>query len=425
MLYRERIADRILNYNLSNSGAVLIDGPRACGKTTTAKQKAKSVIEFQNPDERPRLLATAENRPSRLLIGDKPRLIDEWQDAPQIWSAVRKSVDDEQGVGLYILTGESSRFVETPHSGISRIATMTMLPMSLYESGESNGKVSLTGLFDNPENFEDCMSDMSDDDIIYAICCGGWPQSKYGLVDNPLSATRRIFDETCDTDITGIEKSKKRPEWTRAILKSYARNICTTVGKETIYRDVMSTSSLSERTIISYVEALKKLYVIEEIPAWGPVLRSRTTTKFSPKHNFIDPSLAVAALGVGPEYFNTDYLTLGFLFESLCIRDLKVYSAPKGGRVFHFNDRNRLKADCVLTLADGRYALMAFRYGFAQIDEGAGQLCKIEDLIGERNKKEPAHPLKMPSFKAVITATSDGYRRDDGVFVIPIGCIKD
>lgn len=424
--YKKRIADQLLDVKLKAFGATLIVGPKGCGKTTTAKQRAKSVIEFQDEDKRENYLAVAKEMPSKLLIGENPRLFDEWQDAPKLWGAIRKSVDDRGEKGLYILTGSSSQTVDTPHTGTMRISTMTMYPMSLYESEESNGTVSLSALFNNPEGFGGCISNMTMDDLIFAICRGGWPASLSEEVgDYQLEIAKDLFVQTCKADISNIDKVRRNSKWTETILRSYARNICTLSDMKTIYRDVMSTCDVSEKTIAEYVGALKKLYIIDDISAWCPAIRSKTSIRSSTKRNLIDPSIAVAALGLSPEYFNSDFKTLGFLFESLCIRDLKIYSSALGGEISYYHDRYGLEADCVLHLNNGRYALIEFKLGSNEIDLGAKHLCDIERLIKEYNETEKQCPLRLPDLKIVITGTEYGYKREDGVFVIPIGCLKD
>lgn len=426
MEYKKRILDSILNLKLSAFGGVLIVGPKACGKTTTAKQKAKSYIEFQDENNREQYLAVANTEPSRLLKGEKPILFDEWQDAPKIWGAVRKSIDDEQQNGLYILTGSSSQFVKTPHTGTGRISTLKMLPMSLYESEESNGKISLLDLFDSGD-FEPCESNMSIDDLIFAICRGGWPRSL--LIKNKeaqLEIAKDIYYQIYSRDINNIpDYSLKKSETAKKILKSYARNICTLATDKTIIGDINSSDELSRPTFKEYIETLKKLYVIEDIPAWCPSIRSKTSIRSSEKRNFIDPSIAVAALGISPSYFNHDFKTLGFLFESLCIRDLKIYSSKLHGQVSYYHDRYGLEADGVLHLSDGRYALLEFKLGQNDVDLGAKHLIRIEELIKEFNKENKQTPLALPTLKIVITGTKYAYKRNDGVFVIPIACLKD
>ena len=423
--YTNRITDSSLKLKLEAFGATLIVGPKGCGKTTTGKQYAKSFIEFQDEDNREKYLSVAENMPSRLLIGDKPRLFDEWQDAPKIWGAIRKDVDDTGLKGQYILTGSSSQKVDTPHTGTLRISTLKMYPMSLYESGESSGSISLMDLFDNKTiAWEDSKLNM--DSLIYAICRGGWPQSiGVNNKEAALSIASDLFYQTCNTDISNISGVKRNPLLAERLLRSYSRNICTLAETKTLFTDVASTTDISKSTFYEYFHDLEELYIIDELPAWCPAIRSKEAIRAGNKRNLVDPSIAVAALGLNPDYFNTDFKTLGFLFESLCIRDLKIYSSSMNGQVSYYHDRYGLEADAVLHLKDGRYALIEFKLGRKEIDMGAKHLCEIERLINEYNKKEKQVPLRVPDLKLVITATEFGYKREDGVYVIPIGCLKD
>ena len=426
MEYKKRIIDNELDLKLEAFGATLIVGPKGCGKTTSAKQKAKSYVEFQDEEQRENLLAVAEAAPSKLLIGDKPRLFDEWQDAPKLWGAIRKSVDDLGENGLYILTGSSSKEVDTPHTGTLRICKLKMYPMSLYESEESNGSVSLSELFDYPEKFDGCISGLSIDGLIFAICRGGWPHSLANKTDRAkLEVAKDLYRQTYSVDISNIDKTKRNPRWAQEILRSYSRNLCTLAESNTIFKDVKSNFDIGQTTFFDYIQALEKLYIIEDIDAWCPAIRSKTAIRSSKKRNLIDPSIAVAAMGLSPQYFNTDFKTLGFLFESLCIRDLKIYSSAFDGDMCYYRDRYGLEADGVLRLNDGRYALIEFKLGAKQIEEGAKHLLEIERLINQYNQKEKQCPLRLPDLKIVITGTEYGYRRPDGVFVIPIGCLKD
>ena len=426
MNYLKRIADEQLALKLEAFGGVLITGPKGCGKTTTAKQKAKSVIEFQDEDERDNYLLIANTHPSDLLKGAKPRLFDEWQDAPKIWGAIRKNVDDTGEVGQYILTGSSSKDVQTPHTGTLRISRMKMYPMSLFESEDSNGQVSLGGLFDVPDSYDGCESDLSIDGIKYVICRGGWPGALKGKTDKArLSIAKDLFNQTCDVDISQIDGVKRNPVWARTILRSYGRNLCTLAETKTIFADVTATCDMAKQSYYDYMSGFEQLMIVEDVEAWCPSIRSKTSIRASKKRNFIDPSIGVAAMGLSPEYFSTDYKTLGFLFESLCIRDLKAYSSARGGRISYYHDRHNLEADAVLHLEDGRYALIEFKLGQTEVEVGAHHLCEIEKLIDEYNKNEKQCPLRKPDLKLVITGTKYGYRRDDGVFVVPIGCLKD
>jgi uncharacterized protein len=423
--YKVRIADSLLELKLESFGATLIVGPKGCGKTTTAKQKAKSIIEFQDEDKRDRYLSVANEMPSKLLIGENPRLFDEWQDAPKIWGAIRKSVDDRNESGLYILTGSSSQDVKTPHTGTTRISTLKMYPMSLYESSESSGEISLINLFNN-KSLDFVESKLTIDQLIFAICRGGWPRALINKTpESQLEIANDIFYQTCHRDMSNIDNTKRNPIYTEKILKSYSRNICTLAETKTIFADASSTTDMVKSTYYEYVQALEKLFIIEDIPAWCPAIRSKEAIRAGNKRNLIDPSIAVAALGITPEYFNTDFKTLGFLFESLCIRDLKIYSSKVNGQISYYHDRYGLEADGVLHLKDGRYALLEFKLGSKEIEEGAKHLCEIENLIKEYNKKEKQCPLRLPDLKIIITGSQYGYKREDGVFVVPIGCLKD
>lgn len=426
MDYKQRIIDDMLSLHMEAFGAILIKGPKGCGKTTSAKQKAKTVIEFQDEEKRDNLLLIANTSPKRLLNGERPILFDEWQDAPKIWGTIRKDIDDTGAVGQYILTGSSSGNADISHTGTLRIDQLQMYPMSLFESGESNGTISLAELFKNPDNFSDCSSDISIDDIIFAICRGGWPASLNIENKNAqLLIAQSLYKQTYSTDISKIDGISRNPMLAQAILHSYSRNICTTATTKTILADVKANMDVSDTTIYSYIEALEKLYILSDIDAWCPSIRSKSVIRSAKKRNFIDPSIAVAALGLSPSYFDNDFKTLGFLFESLCIRDLKIYSTASDGDISYYRDRYGLEADGVLHLNDGRYALIEFKLGQSEVDEGAKHLCKIENLIKEHNKTEKQCPLRLPDLKIIITATKYGYRRDDGVFIIPIGCLKN
>ena len=428
MNYIERICDSELQDKLDAFGAVHVIGPKWCGKTTTAKQFAKSYIEMQDPDMRDSYIQTAQIKPSNLLVGENPRLIDEWQIAPNLWDAVRVSVDKRNESGLYILTGSNSiDKTAIMHTGTGRIDTLQMYPMSLYETGESNGKVSLTSLFENKALAdEECISDLTIDGIIQAACRGGWPSIMNKKTDKAkLMISGSYFDSLCRDDISNVDNVKRDEQGTRLLLRSYARNISTFASNRTILRDINANYPMGETTFYDYLTTLKKLYVIKDVEAWCPSIRSKTAIQSSDKKEFIDPSIAVAALGVSPEYFNTDLKAFGFIFETLCIRDLRVYSSSMGGTVSYYHDRYGLEADAVLHLRDGRYALIEIKLGSNEIEEGASHLNEIERLIAEYNSSEKQVPLRLPDLKIVLTGTLFGYKREDGVFVIPIGCLKN
>lgn len=426
--YIKRICDDELELKLEAFGAVHIVGPKWCGKTTTAKQFAKSFIEMQDPDKREMYIQTAKIKPSNLLVGENPRLIDEWQIAPNLWDAVRVSVDRRNEDGLYILTGSNSiDKTEIMHTGTGRIDTLVMYPMSLYESQESNGTVSLAKLFSDPHALnEGCESNLSIDQLIFAACRGGWPSSLKKKSDKAkLLVAHSYFDSLCAEDISNVDGVQRDETTTRLLLRSYARNISTMVTNRAIINDVKANIEFSESAFYSYVKVLKKLFLIQDVEAWCPAIRSKSAIQATDKREFVDPSLVIAALGVDPEYFNLDLKTFGFIFETLCIRDLKAYSAALGGRVSYYHDRYGLEADCVLHLRDGRYALIEFKLGSADIDDGAKHLIELENLIKEYNEKETQCKLRLPDLKIVITGTQYGYKRDDGVLVIPIGCLKN
>lgn len=426
--YIKRVCDSELELKLEAFGAVHIVGPKWCGKTTTAKQYAKSYIEMQDPDKRDMYMETAKIKPSNLLIGENPRLIDEWQIAPNLWDAVRVSVDRRNEDGLYILTGSNSiDKTEIMHTGTGRIDTLSMYPMSLYESGESNGKVSLTELFNNPLALEDgCESDLSIDNLIFAACRGGWPSSIFKKSDKAkLLVAQSYFEGLCREDMSNVDGVKRNETSSRLLLRSYARNISTIASNQSIINDINANTEMSESTFYDYVNVLKKLYVIQDVEAWCPAIRSKSAIQATNKREFVDPSLVVAALGVDPDYFNLDLKTFGFIFETLCVRDLKVYSAAHDGKVSYYRDRYGLEADCVLHLRDGRYALIKFKLGSSDIEDGAKHLTELEELIKQHNEKEKQVKLRLPDLKIVITGTQYGYKRPDGVLVVPIGCLKD
>ena len=427
MNYIKRVCDTELQDKLDAFGAVHITGPKWCGKTTTAKQFAKSFIEMQDPDMRDSYIHTAQIKPSNLLSGENPRLIDEWQIAPNIWDAVRVSVDRRNESGLYILTGSNSiDKTAIMHTGTGRIDTLQMYTMSLYESGESNGKISLSDLFKNKELPDDCMSDLTIDEIIMAACRGGWPSIMNKKTDRAkLMVSGSYFDSLCRDDISNVDNVKRDEQGTRLLLRSYARNISTFASNRTILRDINVNFPMSETTFYDYIKTLQKLYVIRNVEAWCPSIRLKTAIQSSDKKEFVDPSIAVAALGVAPEYFNTDLKAFGFIFETLCIRDLRVYSSSMGGTVSYYHDRYGLEADAVLHLRDGRYALIEIKLGSNEIEEGAAHLNEIEKLVAEYNVNEKQAPLRSPDLKIVLTGTPFGYKREDSVFVIPIGCLKN
>lgn len=429
MNYLHRIADDLLQERLEAMGAVLIEGPKWCGKTTTSEQKAKSVIKLQDTDKREQYLMTAAVQPSFLLEGATPRLIDEWQDAPILWDAVRTECDNRGGVpGQFILTGSNAvDEKKIQHSGTGRITRMKMYPMSLWESRESNGSVSLQQLFDHPEKPIVCHSELTVEQLIYAACRGGWPASLMGATDKArLFVAKDYVRSVYETDISRIDGVARNSKLAHQILRSYARNISTLAKSSSLLKDVTAADNIecSRPTFDSYVEALERLFVIKDVDAWCPAVRSKSAIQSSPKRSFIDPSISVALLGMSPEGMKTDIKTFGFVFEQLCIRDLRAYSQHQGGELSFYHDRYGLEADAVLHLEDGRYALIECKLGSREIEDGAAHLCELRDLIIQHNKTERQMPLRVPDLLIVLTGGEYGITRPDGVHVIPIGCLR-
>ncbi len=426
MEYRRRLQDDELKFRLECSGAVLIEGPKWSGKTTFAEHHAKSILKMQDPDKRQGYLQTAATKPSLLLAGKTPRLIDEWQEAPVLWDAVRVSVDSRNETGLYILTGSNSvDRSKISHSGTGRISRLRLETMSLFETGESNGKVSLAELFKNPEMEIEAKSDLEIEQIIFASCRGGWPGFLSRKSDRAkLQIARDYIDSVCETDISTVDGIKRNPTWASQILRSYARNISTLAKTSNILKDVVSASeSISQDTLSSYIQAFEKLFIIQDIEAWCPSIRSATAIRSGKKRGFCDPSIAVAALGLEPDYYMTDLRSFGFVFESLCMRDLRAYSTKYGGKISYYHDRYDLEADCVLHLRDGKYALIEFKLGSHEIEEASQHLLELKHLIQNHNEKNAAQKIREPDVLMVVTGGEFAYRRKDGVFVVPLGCL--
>ncbi len=427
--YRPRLADAQLSFKLQTFGATVIVGPKWCGKSTTAKQQAASVMLLQDPDLRESYLETASVKPSLLLKGDRPRLLDEWQDVPSLWDAVRTAVDAERGQGLFILTGSVSFDPKAVrHSGTGRISRLRMHPMSLFESGESNGAISLRALFDNPlADIDGIRASLSLDELVFAACRGGWPAVLDLKTDaSRLAIAKDYVANVCETDISTVDGVQRNPALARAILRSYARNLSTLADATSIRKDVIATmESLSPTTLDSYLNALRRLFVVEDADAWSPAIRSATAVRAGKKRELADPSIAAAALGLSPAAFATDLKTFGFFFENLAIRDLRVYSSALDGTVSHYRDRYGLEADAVLHLEDGRYALVEVKLGGRKIEEGAAHLVELRNLVRKYNENERQVPLREPDLLLVLTGTDMAYTRPDGVKVVPIGCLRD
>ena len=421
--YKQRIADRILERKVLGKGAVLIEGPKWCGKTTTAKQLAKSVLDLGDASVLKQSSQMIEISPKSLLEGATPRLIDEWQALPPIWDSIRSEVDKRGEPSQFILTGSSvlPDANETIHSGTGRYAHVMMRPMSLYESGESTGSVSLIDLFagKTPDVQE---NKLEIDDLAYLTCRGGWP---WTTLISPKVALDQAFDyvdSVIKRDIQRVDKVKRSPERARLLLRSYARNISQQVSYATIRKDMLSNdaSTLDEDTVADYIKVLKKLFVIEDLVAWNPNIRSKAAIRTSDTRHFVDPSVGTAALGLGPKDLINDLQSFGLFFEDMVVRDLRVYAEALDGELYHYRDSSGLECDTVLHRRNGSYALLEVKLGGEyKINEGAASMIELANKID--TDKMPA-----PSFMAVIIGVGKyAYRRKDGVYVLPIGCLKD
>ena len=420
--YRKRIADDILKRKLEGKGAVLIEGPKWCGKTTTAEQLAASILYMDDPEKKEQNITMSELNPQRLLEGKTPRLIDEWQLAPKLWDAIRFEVDHRGELGQFVLIGSAVTpdTKEITHSGTGRFTRLTMKPMSLYESGDSTGEVSLGDLFSG--NFEiDGASELSIDRLAFLICRGGWPQAVDMRDEIALEQAIDYYDVVVYSDINRADNVHKNPERVRRLMRSYARNQGGQVPNTVLAQDIAANDekSINEETVASYVNALRKIFVVEDMPAWNPNLRSKTVIRSSDTRYYIDPSIAAAALGIGPNDLINDLKTFGFLFETLCVRDLRVFADALGGSVYHYRDRDGQECDAVIHLRNGRFGLIEIKLGGDKlIEEGAKSLKALEAKID-------TDKMNAPSFLMVLTGTGDfAYRRPDGIYVVPIGCLK-
>lgn len=423
MEYKHRIADGILEKKLRSKGAVLIEGPKWCGKTTTAEQQARSILYMDNPASFESNLQMAEIDPGILLEGDTPRLVDEWQLAPKLWDTMRFEVDHRHQVGQFILTGSAvpSDEESMKHSGTGRFSWLTMRPMSLYESGESNGKVSLSHLFESRENIV-ATNSLRIDDIAFLICRGGWPFACSLQGDAALAQAFDYVDVVIKKDVSRVDGTNRNITTTRLLMRSYARNQGSQATIGTIVADMMTNdeNEIGVKTAGSYLDALRKIFVIEDSEAWNPNLRSKTAIRTANTRYFIDPSIGTAVLGLGPKDLINDLNTMGLFFETLCVRDLRIFADALDGQVFHYRDKSGLECDAVIHLRNGRYGLVEIKLGGDRlINEGASNLLALVDKINTDKMKEP-------SFLMVLTGTGDfAYRRKDGVYVVPIGCLKD
>ncbi len=421
--YRRRVLDQLLKRKLKGIGAVLIEGPKLCGKTTTAEQIAKSILYMAKPDEMQENIRLAELNPTLLLDGTFPRLIDEWQLAPQLWDAVRFEVDHRDKTGQFILTGSAVPADRSKifHTGTGRIAWLKMRTMSLYESGESNGMISLKQLFDGHRSIV-AKNTLNLEDIAYLICRGGWPTALDQDKEEALERAYDYYDAIVNVDISRVDGVKREPERTKRLMRSYARNLGTSVSLSVLRSDIVANDekSLSENTVLSYLKALKHIFVIDDLPAWNPNLRSKTAVRSANTRYFSDPSIGVAALGLGPQDLIKDLKTFGFFFETLCMRDLRVYTDALGGTVYHFRDKNGLECDAVIHLRNGHYGLIEIKLGGEElIESGASTLKNLAEKIDTEK-------MYKPSFLMVLTAVGRfAYQREDGVLVVPIGCMRD
>ena len=421
--YYKRICDQLLADKLEAKGAVLIKGAKWCGKTTTAAHQAGSIIYLEDPSRKKQYLEMAEINPMALLQGDVPHLLDEWQLAPKLWDAVRFEVDRRDEFGQFILTGSAvpPDASQISHTGTGRITSLLMRPMSLFESGDSDGSVSLRALFSEEHDIYG-MSDQSLDDIAFLICRGGWPKAIGKTKKIALAQAPDYYESVVGSDISRVDDVTRDPERARRVMRAYARNVSTEASIVSILNDVRSdeSDSFSENTLRSYISALKKIFVIEDAPAWNPNLRSKTAIRTGDTRYLVDPSIAAAALGIGPKDLINDLATMGLIFENMCVRDLRIYAEAMGGSVYHYRDKSGLECDSVIHLKNGRYGLVEIKLGGDQlIEEGAANLLKLRNRIDSKKMTEPA-------FMMILCAVAPfAYKRSDDVIVVPIGCLRD
>ncbi len=421
--YKKRIVDTMLERKLAGKGAVLIEGPKWCGKTTTAEQMAGSVLYMSNPAYTEQYLMLADMDPQALLEGQTPRLIDEWQLAPKLWDAIRFEVDHRGQTGQFLLTGSAvpPSMDGIRHTGTGRFTCLRMRPMSLYESGESTGTVSLGELFQAPQQIA-ARNELTLEDITYLICRGGWPQASLLEGNIALDQAFDYYDAVVESDISRVDGIRRNPERVQRLMRSYARHQGGQATNESIRQDMLANDSqgLDVETVATYISALHKIFVVEDVAAWNPNLRSRTVTRSADTRYFVDPSIATAALGLGPLDLMADLNTCGLFFETLCMRDLRVYAESLDGSVYHYRDKNGLECDAVVHLRNGSYGLIEIKLGGdAALDAGARTLQKLRDKIDTTKMKEPAFLMVL------VAAGPYAYRRPDGVYVVPIGCLKN
>lgn len=421
--YRNRVVDAILQEKLEGKGAVLIEGPKWCGKTTTAEQIAKSVLYMDDPQSKEQNVNMAALNPKRLLSGETPRLIDEWQIAPKLWDAIRFEVDHRDDLGQFVLTGSAvpPDTKEITHSGTGRFSWLMMRPMSLYESGESTGEVSLSRLFEGKGEV-DGESKLDLERIAFLICRGGWPRSIDMRDKIALNQAIDYYDAVVHSDINRADGVEKNPERVKRLMRSLARNQGQQIANTAIAADIAvnDESTINQETVAGYISALKKIFVVEDMPAWNPNLRSKSAIRTSDTRYFVDASIAAAAFGIGPNDLINDLNTMGFLFETMCVRDLRVYAEALGGSVYHFRNKAGLECDAVVHLRNGSYGLIEIKLGGEKlIREGVETLTSLTESIDTSKMKEPA-------FRMILTAADQyAYRREDGICIVPVGCLKD
>lgn len=420
--YKPRIADKLLARKMAGKGAVLIEGPKWCGKTTTAKQQAKSMLNLGESNVLRQSLQMMELSPITLLEGDTPRLIDEWQTIPPLWDTIRSEVDRRGDFSQFILTGSSvlPDAESTIHSGTGRFARIKMRPMSLLESGESTGSVSLTKLFKG-EPLKPQVNQKGLEDIAYYTCRGGWPQATLLEGEIALDQALDYFDSVVERDIQRVDGVKRNADRARLLLRSYARHISQQVSYATIKADMLSNDSqtLDEDTVADYIKALKRLFVIEDLEAWNPNIRSKAAIRTSDTRHFVDPSIGTAALGLVPKDLMNDLESFGLFFEDLAVRDLRIFADVLDGRLYHYRDSSGLECDTVLHRRNGTYALIEIKLGGEKaIEEAADSMKQLAETIDHTRMPQPA-------FLMVLTAVGPyAYRRPDGVFVVPITCLN-
>lgn len=422
-VYRKRVADALLARKLEGKGAVLIEGPKWCGKTTTAEQVSKSVLYMDDPSRMEQNKGMAQINPQRLLNGETPRLIDEWQLAPKLWDAIRFEVDHRQDLGQFILTGSAVPIdtEEIMHSGTGRFAWLTMRTMSLYESGDATGDVSLGELFEAPKSI-DGESSLNLDRLAFLVCRGGWPQAVGMREELALDQAIDYYDAVIRSDIHRADAVQKNTERVKRLMRSYARNQGSQIPNTRLAQDVSTTGEIpiDEKTVATYLDALRKIFVVEDMAAWNPNLRSKTAIRSSDTRYYVDPSIAAAALGIGPKDLLADLNTFGLLFETMCVRDLRIFANALNGDVFHYRDKDDLECDAVVHLRNGSYGLIEIKLGGDRlIEQGAKSLLKLSAKID-------TDKMEAPSFCMVLIGVGDyAYRREDGVYVVPLGCLKN